>query len=129
MNLETLFCAVTSVTVLTSKGLLCVSFVTPGENVGLQVPFRGGYVNTLWAVPSFATASNLDVRHGVIILPRPERMELVASTQKALHHDGVRRGRAHVRRVLAEELHQACYWEQVHKNRRTHLLAPHQLPI
>jgi len=124
MNLETLFGAVTPIAILTSEGLLCVSFVTSSENMRLQVPFRGGYVNTLWAVPSLATASNLDVRHGVIILSRPKRMELVASTKKALHHDGVRGGRAHVRRVLAEELHQACYWEQVHKNRRTHLLAP-----
>jgi len=70
MNLEALFGAVASVAVLTSKRLLRVSFVTSSQNMGLQVPFGGGYVYTLWAVPSFATAGNLYMCHGVIILSR-----------------------------------------------------------
>jgi len=74
MNLQTLLGSITSVAVLTTEGLLGVRLMSSSENMRLQVAFRGGYVNALWAVPSFATAGNLNMRHGVIILSRPKWM-------------------------------------------------------
>ena len=62
-------------------------------------------MNTLGAVPTLAAASNLHGGQGIIVLPRAQRMKLVAGSEEPLHHDGVGRGRVGV--VLAQELHQS----------------------
>ena len=48
------------------------------------------------------------MREGVVILPAAERVKLIAGAKQALHHDGIRSCRGHIRRVLAEELEEAC---------------------
>lgn len=62
-------------------------------------------MNTLGTVPPLAAASNLHPGQGIVVLPGAERVELVASAEQPLHHDGVGRGRVGV--VLAQELHQS----------------------
>ena len=48
------------------------------------------------------------MREGVVILPAAERVKLIAGAKQALHHDSIRSCRRHIRRVLAEELEEAC---------------------
>ena len=67
--LETLFCSITPVTILTSKRLLSIRLMTSRQDMGLQIALGGGNVDTLRTVPSFAAPGHLDVGHGVIILP------------------------------------------------------------
>ena len=107
-HLETLFGAVAPLAVLTAEGFLGVRFVTAGEDVGLEVPLGGGDVDTGGAVPALAAPGHLHVRHRVIVLPRAQRVELVASAEEPLHHDGIGRGGVGV--VLSEELHEAWEW-------------------
>ena len=60
------------------------------------------------------------MREGVVILPAAERVKLIAGAKQALHHDGIRSCRGHIRRVLTEELEEACrvgrglYWGYHH---------------
>ena len=48
------------------------------------------------------------MREWVVILPAAERVKLIASAKKALHHDSIGCRRRHIRRVLAEELEEPC---------------------
>ena len=50
---------------------------------------------------------HLDVAERIIILPAAQGMELIASAQESLHHDGVCCGGGDVGRVLSQELEEA----------------------
>ena len=54
------------------------------------------------------SSAHLDMREGVVILPAAERVKLIAGAEEALHHDGIRCCRRHIRRVLAKELEKPC---------------------